>query len=310
VTAPIDVEALGLDRERLRARAEFFRTYAALAHTPAWPDPPEPAALVARLAGVPRDPGVEMIALEDFEGHGDAVAPAGALPERPEEAADARRQAGICLLPTDPAAAQEELLAAADLYSSLGLPFGLFLSSVCSSWSAPAQDAMTLLHEYPPPEPAQQVQLLLAAAGHPDVSSSYPDQFDALSRRPPASDWATIGPGGQPLARWWRFGLDLADVSRMASEPPVAQADARDRLGETLAAAARAHGAVLRDLARDTYHWEEAHLRVDLVDLFVAGATCLLLRLDPSWRRDPRLAALDPYEALSVAAGAGLAALM
>ncbi|WP_200216768.1 hypothetical protein [Micromonospora coerulea] len=322
MTSPAEPGPLGLNPERLLARSQYFARYAEMVGTDAWPEPPSPADLLRRF---PLDPEAsDLIPLDEFpleHGNGER-APFESESVRVREAADAYRQAAIAVFPVRPDEARAYLLAAARQYRQLGMPFGLFLQAICGAGPEPALTAVPLLAaviagdnpgedalaRLALTEPVQHLYLLRAVAGSPEGRAEAAGLLDRLGDAPQARDWSSAGPAGLPVGEWWRFGLQLASASRSAE----IHAGVRFSLIEHLRRVSVIHGSALRTLRRDTFHWRTAHFRADLVDVVVAGVTCLLWRTRAPWlpfARDFLGTSLDPMDMMSLTAGFQLAEL-
>jgi hypothetical protein len=231
--------------------------------------------------------------------------------------ADARRQSAICRLLLDRDEGRATLVAAAEEYDRLGLPFGDFLGVAATGALRPAGEARdtlgAMLHGTPGTAekgligwsaaltaPAQQVALLLTAVSDPVDD---PEFNAALASAPLATSAAPVGAIAEPAALWWAAGRELAALATDGE---------RTNLAEILADLATEHGRRLRAAQYDQFHWSRACSGTDLVDLEIAGLTAISVRVlrrlgYRPWTLNADFGSLAPLARVSLTVGLLLA---
>ena len=275
MTEPGESDLFDLDPARLLARARFLAGYASRGGTESWPIAPNPYELLRR---------------HPLDGQADELIPIDLAAEGatrdPIETADALRRAAMAALLVNPEEGRNYLLLSAGHYRQAGLPFGLFLRAAFAGDSEVVSDAfeqlVTVTRRGPRfedrqsspalEEPLQQLYLLITVAG--DRRGRTAELLPVLARMPPARAWDTAGPAGIPLAEWWQFGVNLASLDSVGE---VSFEVINQVLGH-LVRLARAHDIAIRAMRRDTFNWERAHFRADLVDLVLVGISCMIYR--------------------------------
>jgi hypothetical protein len=218
--------------------------------------------------------------------------------------ADALREAALATLTIDVQEGLSLLRQSGSAYRLANIPYGMFLLAVADPNSeASTEAALTLVRAWPealdgermlrvdrpeqerpedrpPPrldtvataarDPAQQLYLALATRqdSHPD--REHQRLFDRFAEQPEARSSVAIGSTGLPLSDWWGLVLELAALAD-------ANQHTRDNLLARLQYFAIEHGRQL-ERAQRTAQWSSGRAPVDIVDLDIAGATCLVVR--------------------------------
>ncbi|BCJ39424.1 hypothetical protein GCM10010168_63280 [Actinoplanes ianthinogenes] len=297
--------ALGVDRNLVRLRAQFFTGF-----TEMEPPPYDRHAVLEVLAdgGRDRDRPLDLLDRDDpavrelwrdLTERGPRTPPDRWVPVA--ERADALRQAAVATLLFDLPAGRTMLRRAAREYVRLGLPFGLFLTVaatgarvgpaatalLASLLGIPASgdgaiDAVDLdparsLLRVPEVMAVSEQQLYLLMAVVAGLSPANPDLLAAIGSAPQSTQPFPVGALAQPLSSWWETASLIARTTDRGS-------GTRRLLRDRLAEFARAHGRHLEIAQRDVFHWENALAGVDLVDLDLAGATALAARALRLWQ--------------------------
>jgi hypothetical protein len=306
-------QALRLKPATLESRGAFFLQYAESLTQALAPDLHD---LIRRAeVGDARD-DEPLTWLEELheDNDEDIDAVAGELPRRKPRGfdlaiqADALREAALAMLTVDVQEGLGLLRRSGNAYAAANVPYGIFLLALADpAEGAPTEAALTLVRAWPrPPEPdlapsvdrpgdesererpedrlppvldsvaaaardpAQQLYLALAARQDPHLDREYRELFDRFVEQPQARSSVAVGSAGLPLGDWWSL---VSELPSLAEPDDQVRADMRARLREF----AIEHG---RQLARaqGTALWDDGRAAVDIVDLDVAGATCLAVR--------------------------------
>jgi hypothetical protein len=235
--------------------------------------------------------------------------------------ADALREAALAALPIDVPGGVGLLRSSGRAYKDAEVPYAAFLIALADpderaavgaaltlirAWPGPP-DPDRLAHsthsthstdapnepgpgpaDYQPPlldgltaaarDPAQQLYLALAVCQHHLLAREYSQLFDRLVAQPFGRSAIPFGTTGIALRDWWSL---VSELSALGVDDAL-----RDRLRTRLRDFAAAHGRQLA-YAQGTAEWSQGRAAVDIVDLDIAGATCLAVRL-------MRLAGLTP----------------
>jgi len=218
--------------------------------------------------------------------------------------ADALREAALATLTINVRDGVNLLGQSGTAYGRADIPYGMFLLALTDPNSrAPAEAALTLVRAWPeapegdpelhldrseqerpedrlPPQldavataardPAQQLYLALTTRQDPYLDRESQRLFDRFAEQPEAQSSVAIGSTGLPLSDWW--GL----VSELTSLVDANQ-HTRENLRARLRDFAIEHGRQL-ERAQRTAQWYSGRAPVDIVDLDIAGATCLVVR--------------------------------
>jgi hypothetical protein len=306
-------EALRLDPATVAARARFYRAYAELEETPF--DVRDVAELL-RHSPV-EVPGPRVVNLMGLEANvvGERLReihrPAGREPwVRLAETADALRNAAIAELLLDTQTGRATLLEAGRRYRQLGLPFGDFLVVAAVGDRERTIDAARqldavlsdspirgagLLGPTAPATPTQQRYLLFTAAR--DAADLWP----RLTEAPQAHRTLAVGATSQPFSTWWRLGSLLSHLE------PRAEGTRRD-LARIIAELAEAHSRQLQLATADDHHWSTGRAQTDLIDLDLAGAVAISVRIMGQreirpWHFESDFPALSPLARISLQIG-------
>lgn len=295
--------ALRLEPATLERRGAFFVKY-----RESLTQSPDPAVddLIRRaeVGDVPEEP---LTWLEDFEAKADVLESQEGRDlhgfERAIEA-DALREAALATLTINVQEGVKLLGQSGDAYRRADIPYGMFLLALTDPNSrAPTQAALTLVRAWPgapdgermlhpdqpeqerpedrpPPrldtvataarDPAQQLYLALATRQDPHLDREYQLLFDRFAEQPEARSSVAIGSTGLPLSDWWGLVLELTSLAD-------ANRHTRDNVRARLRYFATEHGRQL-ERAQRTAQWSSGRAPVDIVDLDIAGATCLVAR--------------------------------
>lgn len=300
---------LDLDPDTLAAREKFFALYAEAEGTLASPDHLD----VTRLR---RLYPLEANDLVPFPEPDDPDRPP---PPRDAEVATAWCQAASSALLTGSEEASNYLRRAAERYMALDLPFGWYLHAVCEPTSGRIEQALEYLHDEfpvgsldhgdwsPVEHPVQQILLLLTIHVDRGLVARHGDFLRDACNEIRSQNGASRGPSGRLIADWCQFILDLDQAADHGELPDELIA----RLDGHLRAIATAHGAILRAMYEDTYHWKRGHFRSDVVDLTVFGIACMLSRWQHVQIEDVLVSVeegLDLFDSVSFRLGRAFAA--
>ena len=279
--------ALGLQEEKLRARAGFYRAYARnLENGRARQSEGDVWARLARPA-------------EPWAG--------------PAVIASSYRMAAQYAALFDPLLAAVLMMRASRAYLDAGAAFGLFLAAGAlsddallaagadrelSGLSTPSRNRNATVAT----DPVQQAYLLLAVAARPALREHFSGDLSALLSRLAAYGLEPVGSQGVPLEQY----LGIAQVL-LEYEPPVGLHPSRsfvDEIAARLAVISRAHADVLHTGQRNSYLWQNEAAALNIVDL---GQTALfnlaagpgLLRSEPVLDRVGELTEDDPFAQLT-----------
>jgi hypothetical protein len=218
--------------------------------------------------------------------------------------ADALREAALATLTINVRDGMNLLGQSGSAYGRADIPYGVFLLALADPNSrASTEAALTLVHAWPevlggertlrldrpererpedrlPPrldavataarDPAQQLYLALAARQDPHLDREFRRLFDRFAEQPEAQSSVAIGSTGLPLSDWWRLVLELTSLAD-------ANQHTRDNLRARLRYFAIEHGRQL-ERAQRTAQWYGGRAPVDIVDLDIAGVTCIVVR--------------------------------
>jgi hypothetical protein len=234
---------------------------------------------------------------------------------RVAEAADALRNAAIAELLLDTRTGRATLLEAGYRYRQLGLPFGDFLvvaavgdrersNAAARQLAAVLSDRQIrragLLGPAALAAPAQQLYLLFTAA--PEAADLWPQ----LAEAPQAHRTLAVGVTSQAFSAWWRLGSLLTRLDSRAEK-------VRRDVARIIAELAEAHSRQLQLAAADDYHWSTGRAQTDLIDLDLAGAVAISVRIMwrqeiPPWSLETDFPALSPMARISLEIGLQLGA--
>lgn len=284
---------LGLRLEEVRRRARFFSAYAKLAAEPGAPTAVQLAER-SRNGDLPDGPGLATFG-EVPRPEDEQFLELRRARQRPRwaqlaEQADALRESAIANLLLGAEEGRSLLWQAGSAYAMAGLPYGTFLGSVAESdedWSWRALRLLTrspLEAEEEPPVgdtamriPGQQLHLCLAMAGSRIVSEEGHRQVEHLWTGPQGRSAAPFGTSGGTLSEWWSFGRQLLTYQPTGKRLQAPTED-RPSLREMLVRFGLEHGDRLERARLDRHHWKRLRAPVDLIDLDLAGATCIAIR--------------------------------
>jgi hypothetical protein len=254
--------------------------------------------------------------------------------------ADALREAALATLPLDVQRGLYLLRESGHAYADAEMPYAQFLTALADpgeenadmaaqtlarawpepsglEWMArmerPLDDPDFSPADYQPPlldglttaarDPAQQLYLALAACQTPRSARERGELLGRVYAQPLGRSTIPFGTTGIALTDWWRLVSEMSALGRAGEE-------AREGLRARLRFFAVEHGRQLA-YAQRTAGWSEGRAPVDIVDLDVAGATCLAVRLmRPAGLRpldEDDFADLDPLAIVSLAIGLSIA---
>jgi hypothetical protein len=305
--------ALHLEPATLEGRSAFFLKYVESLTQALDPDLDE---IIRRAEVEHTSEGEQLTWLEEFyDGNDeDLDAVVSDLPRREPRGfdlairADALREAALATLAVNVQEGRRLLQRSGDAYVAADMPYGLFLRALADpAGGASTRAALTLMRAWPPPprydkalradrhagesererpedrvhpaldsiaaaarDPAQQLYLVLATRQDAELDREYRELFDRFAQQPHAQSPVAVGSTGISLDQWWSLVSEL--TSLVDAEDQI-----RANLEMRLRDFASEHG---RQLARaqGTVQWHDARAAVDIVDLDIAGATCVAVR--------------------------------